>query len=109
MTVICICIGVKEILLFRLFGCVVVGFFALLTTAARARGLEIPSEAKETVVFIYGTSGTNEVPDGTGFFVTVPDQTRSNSAFIYLVTAKHVLQYPNKSWRSEVRVPTESS
>jgi hypothetical protein len=88
----------------RLFGCAVVGLIVLLTAVPGTRGLEIPPEAKETVAFIYGTVGTNEVPDGTGFFVGVPDPARTKAFRPYLVTTKHVLQYPDGNWRSEIRV-----
>lgn len=53
----------------------------------------IPSEFKKTVVFIFIRDGNDSiVPNGTGFFVSKPFPSDSTMSFIYLVTAKHVIQ-----------------
>src|SRR5258706_16459681 len=68
----------------RVFGCAVVLLLGVLAAVPGMRGMEIPLQAKDTVAFISATAGTNEVPDGTGFFVMVHGGT--NSGFGYLVT-----------------------
>ena len=53
----------------------------------------IPSEFNKTVVFIFIRDGNDSiVPNGTGFFVSKPFPNDSSRSFIYLVTAKHVIQ-----------------
>lgn len=46
---------------------------------------------RKLVTFIFQVTETNSFPIGTGFFVTVPAKADSKVAFVYLVTAKHVL------------------
>ncbi len=53
----------------------------------------IPSEVKNIVTFIFVKDAENKlVPNGTGFFVGIKDKKNTNRLYIYLVTAKHVLQ-----------------
>ena len=54
-------------------------------------GMTIPSDIKKTICFIFVQKNGKEVPNGTGFFVSIqnPD---NNKVYVYLVTAKHVLQ-----------------
>jgi hypothetical protein len=52
----------------------------------------IPSGVTKTVVFIYNDpSGAPEHADGTGFLVAIPVPSKPQNAWLYLVTAKHVL------------------
>jgi len=81
--------------------------FLLLSQGPEAAAIEVPAQAKGTVAFIYAPlAGTNnaDAPDGTGFFVSVNHGVKTNGFFVYLVTAKHVLQPSDNSWLSEVRV-----
>jgi hypothetical protein len=58
-------------------------------------GQTIPSEFDKTVVFIFIKDAKGQiVPNGTAFFISKPDSTHSIN-FIYLVTAKHVIQNIN--------------
>jgi hypothetical protein len=76
---------------------------ALLSVVLRATALQIPTQFKEAVAFVYAPlTATNAAPDGTGFFVGVPSTKYTNVSAVYLVTAKHVLQDKNKCWRSHV-------
>ncbi len=52
----------------------------------------IPTEVKQSVTFLFapGQQGST-VPNGTGFFVGVPDTANKDRFFGYLVTARHVL------------------
>jgi len=65
----------------------------------------IPSDVKDVVnfIFIINDEG-NKVPNGTGFFVGVKSKTDVGSAYIYLVTAKHVLQDKDNKFYSSVYV-----
>jgi hypothetical protein len=49
-------------------------------------------QIKKTVSFVYVSTPKGDVPNGTAFFVLVPDKKTTERVFIYLVTAKHVLQ-----------------
>lgn len=52
----------------------------------------IPQEVKKSVAFIYVKDGKDElVPNGTAFFVEIPNAADKDQFFGYLVTAKHVL------------------
>jgi hypothetical protein len=68
----------------------------------------IPPEIKNVVAFVFEKDGKgNIVPDGTGFFVGVKDDSKPDSLFEYFVTAKHVLQKEDpeshkKAWLPEV-------
>jgi hypothetical protein len=86
-----------------LFGRLVLFLTVGLAPLVESNGIEIPTiQIKKTVAFIYTVRGSNDVPDGTGFFMAIPRTT--NEAFVYLVTAKHVVQMPDKTWLSEIRV-----
>jgi hypothetical protein len=51
---------------------------------------------RKSIVFIYarGANGQTQ-PDGTGFLVGVPSKTRHNRKYIFLVTARHIV---DPSW-----------
>jgi len=52
----------------------------------------IPDGLKEIVTFIFVEDGSGNLQaNGTGFFVGVQDKTNKERAFVYLVTAKHVV------------------
>lgn len=52
----------------------------------------IPDDVKKVVAFIYAEDQTGvQVPNGTGFFVAVPNEDHPERVHVYLVTAKHVL------------------
>jgi hypothetical protein len=72
---------------------------ALLTIALTSQAAPIPTDIKKVVVFIYYPDNpTNASPDGTGFFVGVPDVNSTNRTFIYMVTARHVLRPSTNFW-----------
>lgn len=57
----------------------------------------IPANVKKTVAFIFVPDKSGKpVPNGTGFFVGVKDTSKPDRFFIYLVTAKHVLQLDDR-------------
>jgi len=77
---------------------------ALLSVRA-AVGVPIPEEIKKIVSFIFvRNAGGQLVPNGTGFFVGVPSDKDPNRSYVYLVTAKHVLQDQRGQWFPEVAV-----
>lgn len=57
----------------------------------------VPGDIKKTVAFIYAP-GDNErvLPNGTGFFIALPNPQEKDKSAGYLVTAKHVLQKRDK-------------
>src|SRR5579884_1603024 len=67
-------------------------FFCLLVLVHALRAAAIPTEVKQCVTFIFapGQQGST-MPNGTGFFVSVPDAANKDRFFGYLVTARHVL------------------
>jgi hypothetical protein len=65
----------------------------------------IPPEVKSVVGFLFipGKQPGELVPYGTGFFVGVKDPKNADRSFVYLVTAKHVLQATDhKSWLPKI-------
>jgi hypothetical protein len=65
----------------------------------------IPPEVKSVVgfLFISGKQSGEFLPYGTGCFVGIKDPKNADRAFVYLVTAKHVLQATDhKSWLSKI-------
>jgi len=70
----------------------------------------IPPEIKNVVAFVFEKDAKgNIVPDGTGFFVGIKDDTKPDSIFEYFVTAKHVLQNEDpeshrKTWLPQIYV-----
>ena len=64
----------------------------------------IPPEVKAVVAFLFAQkSDTEMVPWGTAFFVGVKHPKQPERSFVYLVTAKHVLQTPDrKSWLPKI-------
>lgn len=63
--------------------------------------MRVPDEVKDSVFYICAkrTQGVNEVYSlmGTGFFVAVPVDGRPDLNFVYLVTAKHVIEDTKKN------------
>lgn len=59
--------------------------------------MPIPPEVKAVVAFIFvpGEDG-KLIPNGTGFFVGVKDSKKPDAFSVYFVTAKHVLQKPDR-------------
>ncbi len=66
----------------------------------------IPPELKSIVTFVFVEKiGKGLVPHGTAFFVGVPHPKEADRHFVYLVTAKHVLQDPEtKSFFPKISV-----
>lgn len=55
--------------------------------------MPIPPDVKQCVAFIYVKAAPDRaLPNGTGFFFTVPDPSDAKRSFVYLVTAAHVLK-----------------
>lgn len=66
---------------------------AVLAARGALMGMPIPPDVKQSVVFIYVNGPDSKLlPNGTGFFVAVPDATNPDRGFGYLVTAGHVLR-----------------
>ncbi len=62
------------------------------------------SEIKKCITFIYIKDENGErKPNGTGFLVSVNVESRPDSYVIYLVSAKHVLQY-NQKFYDEIAI-----
>lgn len=86
----------------RTVGAIVV---ALLLAPGLLLGGPAPPEIKTVVAFVFapGSAPGQLKPWGTAFFVGVPDPKDANRTFVYLVTAKHVLQTDDrKSWLPKV-------
>lgn len=67
-------------------------FLAGLLGAVNAACSTVPPDITKTVVFIYTDEAcTPQHAYGTGFLMRIPVPTHPNSAWIYLVTAQHVL------------------
>jgi hypothetical protein len=61
----------------------------------------IPDEIKKTVAFVFVKGGDGKlVPNGTAFFVGVPNETDPQQSFVYLVTARHVLRQDPRNLNS---------
>lgn len=80
-------------ILLKLFsGGVFFSFFFFLHST-RVYSQAIPAEFKKPVAFIFIKDDADKIiPNGTGFFVSIPDSSIRKISFIYLVTAKHVIQ-----------------
>ena len=67
-------------------------------------GAPAPPEIKTVVAFVFAPGSAGQLrPWGTAFFVGVADPKDANRTFVYLVTAKHVLQKDDrKSWLPKV-------
>lgn len=61
------------------------------------------SQFSKTVVFIFVNVDGGKIPNGTGFLVGIPS-TLQTGKFIYIVTAKHVLQDKNGQYFDNVSV-----
>ena len=67
----------------------------------------IPAEVKSVVAFVFipDKEPGSFTPWGTAFFVAVKDEANPDRAFVYLVTAKHVLQTADqKAWLPQIFV-----
>ncbi len=82
----------------------VASFLAVFLALSGASAAPVPSEIKSTVAFVYIQGADGELkPNGTGFFVGVPNPKKSDDFSVYFVTAKHLIQLPDrKSFRREV-------
>jgi hypothetical protein len=71
-----------------------------------AAATPIPPDIKKSVVFFFVPGGEGRlIPNGTGFLVGVPHQVKKGVTFVYLATARHVLQSPDRSaWLPEIYV-----
>lgn len=86
----------------RLFAIIAV---AMLSVPGVLSGAPVPPEIKTVVAFVFapGQAADQLVPWGTAFFVGVKDPKDENTSFVYLVTAKHVLQADDrKSWLPKI-------
>lgn len=75
-------------------------FILLLIPSISDYGATVPPEIKKVVAFVFILDKDGKpVPQGTGFFIGVKHLQVPDSFFVYLVTAKHVLQTSDKqSW-----------
>lgn len=70
----------------------------LMLCVSSTYGMNIPNDIKKVVAFIFiQDKDGNIIPQGTGFFVGIKSADNPNGSFVYLVTAKHVLQRENKT------------
>jgi hypothetical protein len=82
----------------------------ILTSAIPIYGIQIDSQVKEVVAFIFIPNPDPQhkdepIPYGTGFFISIKDNKDPKKLFCYFVTAKHVLQKEDqKTWLSEILV-----
>lgn len=85
--------------------------FALCAAQVGQAATPIPPDLKKAVTFVFLADASggllkdddgNPVPYGTGFFVAIPVETDSSRAFLYLVTARHVLEDQQGSVLSQV-------
>lgn len=61
------------------------------------------SNLKKCVAFIFSLNSKGEYqPRGTGYFVSVPTKKDTTKSFIYFVTAKHVIQNKDKTFRNSI-------
>src|SRR5436190_20570972 len=68
-------------------------FLIVILTTKGASSMQIPSQVKQVVAFVYVLDQNGQLkPNGTGFFVGVPHPTTADTWYVYLVTAKHVLR-----------------
>jgi len=75
----------------------------VLLMGANAMATTIPPEVKEIVTFIFvQNSEGNLEPKGTGFFVGVKDEKNPERMYVYLATAKHVIQDETRSYYSSI-------
>lgn len=77
----------------------------LVVVVAQLQAAPIPLDIKKVVAFIYYPNDpTNASPDGTGFLVSMPSSADTNTAYGYLVTARHVLRPSATNWLPAVVV-----
>ena len=68
-------------------------------------------DLKKTVAFIFIKNKEKKLsPIGTGFFIGIKGEKDSSKTFVYLITAKHVLQDKNKKFFNKIylRLNTKS-
>ena len=63
--------------------------FLLIAFISKAQSMQ---DLKTATAFVYVQSGTTAIPYGTCFFTSIKSPSNPNAVFVYLVTAKHVLQ-----------------
>jgi hypothetical protein len=78
---------------------IAIAFMLSAVSQTQLHAASVPPEIKTTVAFVYVLDKKGEkAPNGTGFFVGVKDPNKKDY-FVYFVTAKHVLQTPDrKAW-----------
>ncbi len=65
----------------------------------------IISEVKRTLSFIFLPNSSGEpIPNGTAFFTAINSEKHTNRAYVYLVTAKHVLQMTRTNYFGQILV-----
>lgn len=70
-----------------------IGPIAFLIVGDTSLATNIPPQVKQVVAFIFIERPDGKlVANGTAFFVGVPDEQNPERSYVYLVTAKHVLQ-----------------
>lgn len=75
----------------------VLSIIFILVVVTLIMAIPIPPEVKEIVSFVFSPGKDGKpIPNGTGFFVGVKLSERPEYSAIYFVTAKHVLQRPDK-------------
>lgn len=83
----------SNLLLKKIFPVIILCFFIFLNVSSVVCAQEIPATFKKPVAFIFIKNNADKiVPNGTGFFVSIADSSKIPLNFIYLVTAKHVIQ-----------------
>ncbi|MBI5853926.1 MAG: trypsin-like peptidase domain-containing protein [Nitrospirae bacterium] len=66
--------------------------------AAAARAIPVPPDIKKSVVFLFLPNADGKlIPSGTGFLMGVRHPVKKGIVYVYLVTAKHVLQTADRS------------
>jgi hypothetical protein len=96
----------SEAPMIRFFGRFLVLLASFFYVAEPALAASAPPEIKNIVAFVFRTIKPNQPPEpwGTAFFVSMADPKTKERQFIYLVTAKHVLQGPDGNWLKEVLI-----
>ena len=84
---------------------IVLALVGCLSDPTTLHGGPVPPEIKTVVAFVFapGPTGGPPIPHGTGFFVGVKHPKDETRSFVYLVTAKHVLQsVDRRSWLPKI-------
>lgn len=89
----------------KLFSIICAILMIAVSIGGGAMATTIPSQVKNIVAFIFIKNTKGEiVPNGTGFFVGVKDTNDTNRSYVYLVTAKHVLQNKDKNYHPSIYI-----